>query len=214
MSAHAVPALADAMHTRSPNQDPNKNKIPAVFELRKRKILAELSVPDAEYTDLSPKGSVDEGIRDLIRDINGLPGLVTTSSCAGRVSVFLEGKKKKKRNTSSPNTSTDIGAGTPNKTADDDNEDAERQFASTGGKGGGRWLYVSHDPVTFPITADGANARKSFHELFGLVPGDGNLASTSQKESLRLVHFRFEPMVCCSSYSPIQSLLFQKRRYR
>lgn len=60
--------------------NPEVCTIPEVFESRKRKILADLSVPDTEYTDLSPKGSVDEGIRDLIRDINALPGLVTTSS--------------------------------------------------------------------------------------------------------------------------------------
>ena len=71
--------------------------VPQTFETRKSKILAELSTPDAEYSDLSPKGSVDEGIRDLIQDINGLPGLVTTSSCAGRISVFLEGRKKQQQ---------------------------------------------------------------------------------------------------------------------
>jgi tRNA wybutosine-synthesizing protein 3 len=67
--------------------------IPPFFVSRKNKILAELSAPEEEYSDLSPKGSVDEGIRDLIEDINTLPGLVTTSSCAGRISVFLGGEK-------------------------------------------------------------------------------------------------------------------------
>ncbi|SPQ19689.1 eaf0b554-2a99-403a-9e31-ca3e83d52590 [Thermothielavioides terrestris] len=66
----------------------------AAFSLRKQKILSQLSVPDAEYTDASPKGSVDAGIRHLIDEINARPGLVTTSSCAGRVSVYLEGRKK------------------------------------------------------------------------------------------------------------------------
>lgn len=93
------------------------------FAARKTKILSQLAVPDAEYSDASPKGSVDEGIRDLIVEINAVDGLVTTSSCAGRVSVFVEGRKTAE--------------------AGDDG-----QVAGVGGKGaGGAWLFVSHDPV-------------------------------------------------------------------
>ncbi|KAL1881509.1 hypothetical protein Plec18167_003105 [Paecilomyces lecythidis] len=208
MSTHTNPAFSGV------SQTPQKHStIPASFESRKRKILAELSVPDAEYTDLSPKGSVDEGIRDLIHDINTLAGLVTTSSCAGRVSVFLEGRKKKEKKgkqktvtaTSSHITTNSTDAAiNSNKQSnedgeeekdEDDNDDTERQFASAGGKGGGRWLYVSHDPVKVTETGD-AVGSPSFHELFGLVPGDGNLVSTDRKkDGLRLVHFRFEPMI-------------------
>ena len=96
----------------------------AIFTSKKAKILEALSVPDSDYTDLSPKGSVDEGIRELIDEINILDGLVTTSSCAGRVSVFLEGRK-----------------------ALEPGQD-DGQIATPGGKGGGGvWLFVSHDPV-------------------------------------------------------------------
>lgn len=97
----------------------------AGFSAKKEKILELLAVPTSSYTDASPKGSVDVGIRDLIDEVNKAPGLVTTSSCAGRVSVFLEGRR----------TATD--------------GDAEREeVASVGGKGaGGTWLFVSHDPV-------------------------------------------------------------------
>lgn len=96
----------------------------ALFISKKTKILDALSVPDSDYTDLSPKGSVDEGIRHLIDEINVIDGLVTTSSCAGRVSVFLEGRKA-------------LEAG---------QEDGE--IATPGGKGGGgNWLFVSHEPV-------------------------------------------------------------------
>lgn len=140
------------------------------FESRKRKILADLSIPDEEYTDLSPKGSVDEGIRDLIRDINGLPGLVTTSSCAGRISVFLEGRKKQ--------------------TQQQQQQQEQRQFVPFGGKGAGRWLYVSHDPLK-------NDESKSLHEMFGLVPGDGKPPKLQGEEgqALRLVRFHFDPMV-------------------
>ncbi|KAK1826680.1 hypothetical protein QBC39DRAFT_268624 [Podospora conica] len=64
------------------------------FARKKATILSQLAVPDADYTDASPKGSVDEGIRALLGALNARAGLVTTSSCAGRVSVYLEGRKK------------------------------------------------------------------------------------------------------------------------
>ena len=97
----------------------------ANFNEKKQQILDQLAKPDADYTDLSPKGSVDEGIKDLIRDVNKIDGFVTTSSCAGRVSVFIEGRK----------------------TADPAHEGG--QLATPGGKGGGgTWAFISHDPVT------------------------------------------------------------------
>ncbi|KAG8408658.1 hypothetical protein J3458_019679 [Metarhizium acridum] len=100
------------------------------FAEKKTKILDQLAVPEAEYTDLSPKGSVDRGIRHLIDEINSADGFVTTSSCAGRVSIFLQGRKA-----------------TPCADADAD-EQPPAQVAGVGGKGaGGTWLYVSHDPV-------------------------------------------------------------------
>lgn len=146
----------------------HQRNVPTVFQARKNKILEELSLPDAEYTDLSPKGSVDEGIRDLIRDINALPGLVTTSSCAGRISVFLEGRKKS-------------SAG-----------QTESLFARSGGKGTGRWLYVSHEPLDKP--EGNGDVARPLHELFGMVPGDGKPPTGSR--GLRLVRFHFEPLVC------------------
>ncbi|KAL4898820.1 methyltransferase TYW3-domain-containing protein [Aspergillus ambiguus] len=146
--------------------------VPSAFEARKTKILADLAIPDAEYTDLSPKGSVDEGIRDLIRDINGLPGLVTTSSCAGRISVFLEGRKKQ------PKASEE----------QQQQQQQQRQFVPSGGKGAGKWLYVSHDPLEEKAT--------SLHERFSLNPGDGRpLPMDKAGRAPRLVRFHYEPMI-------------------
>ena len=65
----------------------------APFTTRKQAILTHLSAPAESYTDASPKGSVDAGIRHLIDALNAREGLVTTSSCAGRMSVYLEGRK-------------------------------------------------------------------------------------------------------------------------
>ncbi|CEL01918.1 hypothetical protein ASPCAL01494 [Aspergillus calidoustus] len=157
--------------------------IPQTFVSRKSKILAELSAPDEEYSDLSPKGSVDEGIRDLIQDINTLPGLVTTSSCAGRISVFLEGRRG-----SNP--------------AEEANAGEERKFVPSGGKGAGKWLYVSHEPMetengrAIPKGFEANKERKSLLEVFGMVAGDGNPPSVDKEgHAPRLVRFHFEPMI-------------------
>ena len=170
--------------------------IPEAFKSRKQKILAELSVPDENYTDLSPKGSVDEGIRDLINDINALPGLVTTSSCAGRISVFLEGRKTKKKQQQSQLQSQST--------------QQQRVFAQSGGKGAGKWLFVSHDPLTSYMSASGSGPASSHRKdddavqpslcgLFGMIAGgDGKPPGWEGKEgqsSPRLVRFHFEPLV-------------------
>lgn len=144
----------------------------AAFEIKKAKILSQLAKPDAEYTDASPKGSVDEGIRDLIDEINTRDGLVTTSSCAGRVSVFVEGTK----------TSKNTGA--------EAEDDKPKPASAVGGKGGGgAWLYVSHDPVT----EDALGLAGGEASLFGL---DGSVEGMgAEAEVERLIHFKFEPMV-------------------
>ena len=169
---------------------PENSRIPPQFTAKKAKILQQLAVPDGEYTDLSPKGSVDEGIRTLIDEVNRHEGLVTTSSCAGRVSVFLEGRK-----TAEPGDASTKGeAAVP------------AQLATVGGKGGGgKWLYVSHDPIalsrkvkneteeTGPTRQEGCWAT-----FFGLNLGGGGLVGESTHdadEKGRLVHFKFEPMV-------------------
>ncbi|KAF4595387.1 tRNA wybutosine-synthesizing protein [Ophiocordyceps camponoti-floridani] len=108
-------------HSQRHLPDPTRS-----FREKKTRILQQLAVPDGEYTDASPKGSVDEAIRPLIDDINRVEGFVTTSSCAGRISVFLEGCK------------APPAAG----------DEPRAQTAGVGGKGaGGKWLFVSHETV-------------------------------------------------------------------
>ncbi|MCJ1355808.1 MAG: hypothetical protein MMC33_005800 [Icmadophila ericetorum] len=149
-------------------------EIPAGFTVKKEKILSALAVPDAEYTDLSPKGSVDEGIRDLINIINGMEGLVTTSSCAGRITVFLEGTKAE-------------GNGAEH--ADDELQIT--QPSVPGGKGrGGRWLFVSHERIDFKSTLIEQPLSKLFsmgHQIDGRPPLD--------PKKTRYVRFQFEPMI-------------------
>jgi tRNA wybutosine-synthesizing protein 3 len=147
----------------------------SAFAQKKNRILEALNVPNDSYSDLSPKGSVDEGIRDLITEINAFAGLVTTSSCAGRISVFLEGKKKKKAKAKSE-------------------EEEGDGIAGPGGKGGGRWLFVSHDPVTVKATvaADGSRSGENLHSKFSLERAERVVCIDAEAS---LVHFKFEPMV-------------------
>ncbi|KAF9738337.1 hypothetical protein PMIN06_009875 [Paraphaeosphaeria minitans] len=137
------------------------------FQTRKQKILEQLTVPDEEYQDLSPKGSVDAPIRALIGDLNVLDGLVTTSSCSGRISVFLEGRK------------ADPTEATPQ----------DESPAGPGGKGGGgQWLYISHDPI-----ATSPDESPDYMKAFGLVKGGSGVGSVNS--TCRYIHLKFEPMI-------------------
>lgn len=150
----------------------------ARFKAKKEAILAQLNVPEEVYNDLSPKGSIDEGIRSLIHQINQLDGLVTTSSCAGRISVFMEGRRKISSGLS--------GDGTVE-------EKSLQEQAGPGGKGGGSWLFVSHDPVEIPRDLPHAY----FHGLFGLDVSEDR-SHVNPKTSQQLIHIKFEAMVCIS----------------
>ena len=138
----------------------------AAFEGRKKEIIAQLSLPDGSYSDLSPKGSVDEAIRHVLDEINAFEGFVTISSCAGRLSVFIDG--------------TGGEGGGPQAGADADDPSGARNIGSKGGKGhGGRWAYVTHSP---PF---------GWNEVMDWPEGDAEDVSVGD----RLIHFKYEPMV-------------------
>jgi tRNA wybutosine-synthesizing protein 3 len=157
-----------------------KPSLPPSFLSKKRKILEKLALPVSDYDDLSPKGSIDEGIRDLIDEINQIEGCVTTSSCAGRISVFQEGKKRSQDGD------------------DDEDEDGEEveTRAGVGGKGGGgKWLFVSHHPLDWTKHEDLAvpfsmHRSSSPHTHWQI---------TEELGSPRWVHFKFEPMVSATT---------------
>ncbi|KAE8848042.1 hypothetical protein PTNB73_01885 [Pyrenophora teres f. teres] len=139
------------------------------FETRKRNIIEQLDSPDDEYHDLSPKGSIDAPIRDLIGEINSLQGLVTTSSCSGRISVFLEGRK------------ADAEVVEPS-------SEIEESRAGPGGKGGGgAWLFISHEPI------ETGQTTHDYISEFGMTQVEGGEIISSV--SSRFIHFKFEPMI-------------------
>ncbi|ANB14524.1 Tyw3p [Sugiyamaella lignohabitans] len=63
------------------------------FDQKKRAILSQIESTDETHPDASPKGTLDVLLLPLIDVINSHSDYVTTSSCSGRVSVFLEGMK-------------------------------------------------------------------------------------------------------------------------
>lgn len=92
------------------------------FDQKKASILSEIN---SEKPDLSPKGDIDVLCIPIIDLINSHQDMVTTSSCSGRVSVYVEGTKFHKGQ------------------------------IKTGGKGeGGRWLFVTHNYQDVPNWMD------------------------------------------------------------
>lgn len=141
------------------------------FKARKQSILKQLGAPDGEYRDFSPKGSVDEPIRGIIGELNTIEGLVTTSSCSGRISVFLEGRKAGEH--------------------DEQMEENGESRAGPGGKGGGgAWLFISHTPVDASHLA----TPETYMSLFGLQEAT-TVEEQAPSVQSRYIHLKFEPMV-------------------
>ncbi len=95
-----------------------------------------------EKTDLSPKGSYDWPIRDLIDLINSHDDYMTTSSCSGRISVFI---------------------------AADDAVEVEGGGVDESGTipqtKGVHWLLVEHGPVEFDNVKNAFNNIKNQNSL-------------------------------------------------
>ncbi|KAF2850998.1 hypothetical protein T440DRAFT_449620 [Plenodomus tracheiphilus IPT5] len=152
------------------------------FQTRKQGILQQLDAPHGEYHDLSPKGSIDAPIRTLIEEINGLEGLVTTSSCSGRISVFCEGRKAVQKGADDAveaQNGTDLAI------------DPAESRAGPGGKGGGgAWLFISHSsiPQVEETSPDYMSKLKLQTATFGNV-------ATHDVAARRYIHLKFEPMI-------------------
>lgn len=131
---------------------------------------------------------------DLIDEINAYPGLVTTSSCAGRVSVFLEGRRSK----TSPE-KDDLAGDGDGKQHEEPPAKTSKAVPVPGGKGfGGRWLFVSHEPLDESLLRSN---NKTWSEVFNLTPLDSPYESNAGNSSStpgdlpRLTKFAFEPLI-------------------
>ena len=150
------------------------------FDAKKQDILSRLSKPDDHYEDASPKGSVDEGVRHLVNEINKTPGFVTTSSCSGRVAVFLEGPPKDRTS----------GVASNNIDRPNDVDEDSIVVSSTGGKGGGQWLFTSHEQVDLePYHVNGVLFLKLGFS------STSDVSYPPSAERTQYVHFKFEPMI-------------------
>ncbi|EGW34347.1 uncharacterized protein SPAPADRAFT_134561 [Spathaspora passalidarum NRRL Y-27907] len=99
------------------------------FDQKKQAILDEISTNSSDNLDASPKGTIDEKCIPIINLINKDPNMVTTSSCSGRVSVFLEGK----------------------------HQEGQNKIIAKGNEG--RWLFVTHNPEDLPKWYDGVDFK-------------------------------------------------------
>lgn len=192
-----------------PNLSPKTACIPQSFIEKKQRILADLSTPVSEYADKSPKGSVDTQILDLIDLVNSHEGWVTTSSCAGRVAVFVEGSVEgegtRSQNANRTAKLEDDAENTPPETIP-----GAKIKTTPGGKGGGRWLLVSHDPIH--VTLEHFAPSEQLMATFGLE----STAATNLQQHLpttgrpSLIHLQFSPLilhVLCASLHHAKPLL-------
>ena len=95
----------------------------ACFDETKHSVLSKV--------DISPKGSFDAPIVDLLSLINSHIDYVTTSSCSGRIAIFVS-------NAAAKESSDDLA---------DDSDDLSSSLSSALAKGI-RWLMVSHGVIT------------------------------------------------------------------
>lgn len=132
------------------------------FQKRKSQTLAAISSP---LPDKSPKGFLDVPIISLIDAINSHPSFFTTSSCSGRISILCH------RN--------------PSPNANESDTKIKKKA------GGGRWVYITHDPadpeaVVDAVFGGGADRREG-------EGGGGELV------------FRFEPLIIAVECVDVES---------
>jgi tRNA wybutosine-synthesizing protein 3 len=144
-----------------PDYEDSSKDILASFPSIRSKTLETLyydADPDEESArrrrDKSPKGSVDDAIRDLVNLINAHPSFATLSSCSGRIALYDPLLARRTCSSSSTTAQShehkqDIGDST------DTIRPAAAAAATRSGKGGtGGWLLASHEVVEPTILVD------------------------------------------------------------
>ena len=136
------------------------------FDQKKEHLLKEIVFNSESNPDASPKGTIDALCLPLIFLINSHKNMVTTSSCSGRVSVFVEGSKE---------------LGIEQKNAEGE------KIMKIGAKGdGGRWLFVSHEKGDI----QGWWTHKDIALKFEAPPKNGDYSVET-----RYVLFKYEPLI-------------------
>lgn len=133
--------------------------------------------------DKSPKGSVDAPIQHLVDLLNCHSRFCTLSSCSGRLSLFDPNGNDKKGETD-------------NTTAD--------HFNEASGKGRGRWVLVSHEPVNpeelveaMKETSPGTTSETTtvFENDNGGEDDDSDEENDDSSSGQQPWTFRFEPLL-------------------
>lgn len=136
------------------------------FDQKKLHILKEIGLNSEENPDASPKGTIDDLCIPLITLINGHKDMVTTSSCSGRLSVFLEGRKQNKELTE---------------------ETTDQTVVRIGAKGdGGRWLFVSHEKEDIIDWWKKEDIMLKY---------DTDIDDSTYSHNTRYVLFKYEPLI-------------------
>lgn len=149
------------------------------FGQKKAYILKQVELTDESHHDASPKGTIDTPLLPLIHLINRHEDMFTTSSCSGRVSVFLEGDRIVSSFNSSGESTTIM------KDMQTVPVETSNMREKIGGKGaGGKWLFVTHEPSEL-ITENWLKQVKEYHE-------ENPLTDDTTK---RYLLYKFEAMV-------------------
>lgn len=173
------------------------------FGQKKQSILKQIAQTSETNLDASPKGTLDVHLLALIDVINAHDDMVTTSSCSGRLSVFLEGEKV----LSSPSTSESGISVRPEQQQQQQRDEEEEESISTsaaaatdrakiGGKGlGGKWLYITHEPSEV-VTSNWWPLVKEYKEEEVTTASASEPVSKAELlRSRRYVLYKFEAMV-------------------
>lgn len=121
---------------------------------------------------------MDVQISQLIAQINGMEGLVTTSSCAGRVAVFVEGQKGMLKGQGGGEDEGEmevdgigIGIGMGKEGVLVEEKGGRGAGKGPGGKGGGYWTFVSHERIPVAKVEEGDGEREDGRRVFAEVLG-------------------------------------------
>ncbi|KAL6945459.1 hypothetical protein ACO0QE_002915 [Hanseniaspora vineae] len=144
--------------------------------------------------DLSPKGSIDALCIPIIKLINdNSDDMVTTSSCSGRLSVFVEGVKTKSQAKQYENSTPQTATGQSSQAPEEAVTSAMLEY-KLGGKGdGGEWLYITHN--VDEVTGWLQKVQTSERAIRFLSQDNKVETENIDMTTKRLILYKFEPLI-------------------